>query len=152
MTNWPARYVDLAQFISTWSKDPSTKVGAVLFRKDGSIISMGYNGFPRGCSDDPALLGDRDMKLKLTIHAEENAILAAVRNGSTVEGACLAVTHHPCSRCAAKLSQAGIRQIYYVADDAFEERWADDVEVANSIFNQTGMLAVRMILEGNRSV
>lgn len=146
MTNWPARYVSLAEYISNWSKDPSTQVGAVLFRRDGSIISMGYNGFPRGVKDDPALLSDRDMKLKLTIHAEENAILAAVRNGSTVEGACLAVTHHPCSRCAAKLSQAGIRQIYYKSDLDFEERWAADVEVAESIFNQTGVLAVRMVI------
>lgn len=146
MTNWPARYVSLAEYISNWSKDPSTQVGAVLFRRDGSIISMGYNGFPRGVKDDPALLSDRDMKLKLTIHAEENAILAAVRNGSTVEGACLAVTHHPCSRCAAKLSQAGIRQIYYKSDLDFEERWAADVDVAESIFNQTGVLAVRMVI------
>lgn len=146
MTNWPARYVDLAEYVSKWSKDPSTQVGAVLFRKDGSIISMGYNGFPRGCSDDPTLLADRDIKLKMTIHAEENAILAAVRNGSTVEGAYLAVTHHPCSRCAAKLSQAGIRQIYYKSDLDFEERWADDIKVAESIFNQTGVLAVRMVI------
>lgn len=146
MSNWPGRYVALAHFISKWSKDPSTQVGAVIFRTDGSIISMGYNGFPRNCNDDPALLADRDMKLKLTLHAEENAILAAVRNGSTVEGACLAVTHHPCSRCAAKLSQAGIRQIYYVGDADFEERWAADVEVAESIFNQTGVLAVRMVI------
>lgn len=77
MTNWPERYLALADFISGWSKDPSTKVGAVLFRLDGSIISMGYNGFPRGVDDDPALLADRSVKLKMTIHAEENAILAA---------------------------------------------------------------------------
>ena len=142
MTNWPARYISLAEYISQWSKDPSTKVGAVLFRTDGSIISMGYNGFPRGMSDDPALLADREIKLKMTIHAEENAILAAVRNGSSVEGACVAVTHHPCSRCAAKLSQAGIRRVYYRPDAAFEERWADDVALARAMFNQLGVVHV----------
>ena len=152
MTNWPARYISLAEYISQWSKDPSTKVGAVLFRKDGSIISMGYNGFPRGCSDDPMLLEDRDIKLKMTIHAEENALLAAGRNGTSLEGACVAVTRHPCSSCAAKLSQAGIRQVYYIGDDDFEERWADDVALARHMFNQLGVLAVRMVLEGNRSV
>lgn len=146
MTNWPKRYLTLAEFISGWSKDPSTKVGAVLFRSDGSIISMGYNGFPRGMSDDPALLNDRTIKLKMTIHAEENAILSAVRNGSTLDGACLAVTRHPCSTCAAKLSQAGIRQVYYLADADFEERWADDVALARAMFNQTGVLAVRMVI------
>jgi dCMP deaminase len=152
MTNWPERYLALADFISGWSKDPSTKVGAVLFRLDGSIISMGYNGFPRGVDDDPALLADRSVKLKMTIHAEENAILAAVRNGSTVEGASLAVTRHPCSQCAAKLSQAGIQQVYYLVDEAFQARWADDVELAQNMFDQLRVLCVPMSLEGNRSV
>lgn len=152
MTDWPGRHLNLAEFISTWSKDPSTKVGAVLFRRDGSIISMGYNGFPRGVNDDPALMADRDIKLKMTIHAEENAILAAVRNGSTVEGACLAVTHHPCSQCAAKLSQAGIRYIHYRADNDFEHRWADDISMARHIFNQLGIIHIRVDEEGNRSV
>ena len=145
MTNWPKRYLTLAEFISGWSKDPSTKVGAVLFRSDGSIISMGYNGFPRGMSDDPALLNDRTIKLKMTIHAEENAILSAVRNGSTLDGACLAVTRHPCSTCAAKLSQAGIRQVYYLADADFEERWADDVALARAMFNQLGVVLVPVV-------
>jgi dCMP deaminase len=149
MTDWPGRHLNLAEFISGWSKDPSTKVGAVLFRRDGSIISMGYNGFPRGVNDDPALMADRDIKLKMTIHAEDNAILAAVRNGSTVEGAYLAVTRHPCSACAAKLTQAGIRQVYYRADEDFEMRWADDLELATDIFNQLGVLVWS---EGNRSV
>ena len=149
MTDWPGRHLNLAEFISGWSKDPSTKVGAVLFRRDGSIISMGYNGFPRGVNDDPALMTNRDIKLKMTIHAEDNAILAAVRNGSTVEGAYLAVTRHPCSACAAKLTQAGIRQVYYRADEDFEMRWADDLELAKDIFNQLGVLVWS---EGDRSV
>jgi dCMP deaminase len=145
MTNWPIRYIKLAEFISEWSKDPSTQVGAVLFRRDGSIISMGYNGFPRGIKDDPALLTDRHIKLKMTIHAEENAILAAVRNGSTVEGAYLAVTHHPCSTCAAKLSQAGIRHVYYRANQDFEHRWADDIHTAQHIFNQLGIMHIKIV-------
>lgn len=145
MTNWPERYLALADFISGWSKDPSTKVGAVLFRLDGSIISMGYNGFPRGVDDDPALLADRSVKLKMTIHAEENAILAAMRNGSTVEGASLAVTRHPCSGCAAKLSQAGIRRVYYLSDEDFEVRWADDIALAKHMFNQLGVMLIPVV-------
>lgn len=152
MTNWPARYVDLAEYVSKWSKDPSTQVGAVLFRGDGSIISMGYNGFPRGVKDDPALLYDRDIKLKMTIHAETNALLAAGRNGTSLEGAYLAVTRHPCSQCAAKLSQAGIKQVYYVQNLEFEHRWADDIALAKHIFNQLGVMHIQMVLEGNRSV
>lgn len=109
---------------------------------------MGYNGFPRGCSDDPVLLADRDIKLKMTIHAEENALLAAVRNGSNVEGACVAVTRHPCSQCAAKLSQAGIKQVYYVSDEGFEERWADDVALARHILNQLGVVHVAVVDSG----
>ena len=148
MTNWQSRHLELAQFISTWSKDPSTKVGAVLFREDGSIISMGYNGFPRGVKDDPKLMSDRGIRLKMTLHAEVNAILAAGRNGTNLSWAQLAVTRHPCSQCAAQLSQAGIKYVRYISDPDFEERWADDITIARNIFRQTGVKLVKVSPEG----
>lgn len=131
--NWPHKYLQLATFVSSWSKDPSTKVGAVLFRPDGSIISLGYNGFARGADDSIERMLDRDTKLRLTIHAEENAILAAGRNGTPLEGAEIAVTHHPCASCASKLVQAGIRSIHYWAEPEFESRWVKDLALAQEV-------------------
>jgi dCMP deaminase len=127
------RYLDLARLVATWSKDPSTKVGAVIFRPDGSVISLGYNGFPRGVDDTPL---DRDLKLKITIHAEENAILAAGRNGTSLENACIVSTHHPCARCAAKIVQTGIKRVWFASDDAFEDRWSQELALSRALMDQ----------------
>jgi dCMP deaminase len=89
-----------------WSKDPSTKVGCLLVRET-IILSTGYNGIPRGVKDLPERM-ERPAKYLWTSHAEENAVAQAARNGVRVEGATAYVTHHPCSRCARSLIQAGV--------------------------------------------
>lgn len=132
-TDWPYRYLNLASHVAAWSKDPSTKVGSVIFRPDGSIISLGYNGFARGADDSVERMLDRETKLRLTIHAEENAILAAGRNGTPLEGAEVAVTHHPCASCASKLVQSGIRTVYYWSDQEFESRWVKDLALSEEV-------------------
>ncbi len=71
---WDLRYLDLAKLISTWSKDPSTQVGAILVRPNNSIASTGYNGFPPGHDDSQELYADREYKYKHVIHAEHNAV------------------------------------------------------------------------------
>jgi dCMP deaminase len=132
-SRWVSRYLGLAHLVATWSKDPSTKVGAVIFRPDGSVISLGYNGFPRGVDDTPL---DRDLKLQITIHAEENAILAAGRNGTGLDDACMVVTHHPCPRCTAKIVQSGIRRVWFATDDAFEDRWSQELVISRALMEQ----------------
>jgi len=77
---WHLRFLDLAKHISNWSKDPSTKVGAVIFDSDKRIISVGYNGFPKNISDDPEKYLNREIKYQMVVHAEINAILFAQRN------------------------------------------------------------------------
>lgn len=137
---WPARYLTLAEFVAGWSKDPSTKVGSVIFREDGSIISLGYNGFARGVFDAPEMLAERELRLKLTIHAEENAILSAGRNGTPLHGAKIVVTHHPCARCASKIVQAGITEVWWRRDTGhFSERWKDDLTLAQSVLEGAGV-------------
>jgi deoxycytidylate deaminase len=75
-TKWHKRYLELAKHISTWSKDPSTQVGAVVVTESGREY-VGYNGFPHGIADTEARLTDREKKYKLTIHAEKNALRKA---------------------------------------------------------------------------
>jgi dCMP deaminase len=77
---WDVRFLRLAHEVAKWSKDPSTKVGCILV-KDKKVISMGYNGFPAGISDDLSRLEDRSIKYEITVHAEVNAVTNAALHG-----------------------------------------------------------------------
>ena len=91
MNKWVKRFFRLANEVATWSKDPSTKVGAVIVGENKQIISQGYNGFPRGVDDTEERYNNREIKYKMVVHAEMNAILNALYNGSSVKGATLYV-------------------------------------------------------------
>lgn len=131
MNKWDNRMLVLASMVATWSKDPSTGVGAVIVDSKNRVVSLGYNGFPRDVDDKPV---SRDEKLRRTIHAEENALLFA---GRPVQGCTLYVTHAPCARCAAKLIQSGIvRVVSLPLTDAFAERWVDDLLSADEMFTE----------------
>ncbi|CAH1654912.1 Uncharacterized deaminase in luxG 3'region [Hyphomicrobiales bacterium] len=125
----------MAELVGSWSKDSSTQVGAVIAHADNRVVSVGYNGPPRGVEDDPSI--HRDRKLRRTIHAEKNAILFA-RGGST--GATLYCTHHPCAQCAAMIVQAGIaRVVIPPSQPEFMNRWASDIQEAAWILNEAGV-------------
>ena len=94
---WHLRFLKLAEEVADWSKDPSTKVACILV-KDRRIISTGFNGFPRGISDDLETLLDRDKKYEITVHAEVNAVTAAALHGVSTDGCTAYVTFTPCSR------------------------------------------------------
>lgn len=107
---WDERFLLLAQHIAQWSKDPSTKCGAVIVRPDRTIVSLGYNGFPRGMSDAPELYKNRVVKYRRVIHAEMNAILTA--GAADLRDCCLYTWPiPPCERCAAHILQTGIRRV-----------------------------------------
>lgn len=125
---WVNRFLNLASVVGSWSKDNSTQVGAVIVDPRNRIVSVGFNGFPHGISDDTV---SREEKLRRTIHAEENALLFA---NTSVEGCTIYVTHHPCSRCAAKLIQVGIKKIIYA--DGLSENWGDEVRSAQYMLHE----------------
>lgn len=143
-SNWDLRFIGLAQHISTWSKDPSTKVGCVVVGEDREIRSTGFNGFPRGIKDDEERLTDREKKYPLICHAEENAIMHAARIGVSLKDSTAYVTWPPCSRCARSLIQAGIREIVYPETGKIPERWIEDFTISDSMLNEAGV-AVRTI-------
>lgn len=106
MTDWDKRHLNLAKFISKWSKDPRKKVGAVITERN-YVRGLGYNGFPRGIADTKARLVDPLIKLQLIIHAEVNALAAA--NG---QGDCIYVYPVlPCTQCLSNLIQSNIKRI-----------------------------------------
>lgn len=95
------------------SKDPRTRVGAAILTPDWGIVSMGYNGFPMGTPDDPAIWNDREQKYKHVIHAESNAIDFAHRN---LKGMMLVCNLFPCHLCAQRIAQNGIKTLWFSAD------------------------------------
>ena len=138
-TKWHDRFICLATEVSTWSRDPGTKVGCIIVDPLNRVVSLGFNGFPHGISDDTLRLQDRETKLRITIHAEENALLFAKKD---VTGYTAYVTHHPCSNCAAKLIQSGISKVVYKQDEVFESKWADSIALAKTLFSECGVEVV----------
>lgn len=136
MNKWDSRYLGLALHVAQWSKDPSTQVGAVIVDEKNRVVSLGFNGLPRAVQDKPM---SRERKLMSTIHAEENALLFANKD---VEDMTCYVSHPPCSRCAAKLIQAGIKRVVWLTPSQdFAERWAADMAVAQELYAEAGVLA-----------
>lgn len=106
---WNDRFLELATHISSWSKDPSRKVGCVI-AKEKHVVSLGYNGFPPGVKDLEGRMIDRATKLKFTQHAERNAIYNAKQS---LDGATLYTTLFPCCECAKTIISHGITKVVY---------------------------------------
>lgn len=135
---WTRRFMRIAKEISTWSKDPSTKVGAIAVR-DRRIIAQGYNGFPKGVYDDPKLLMDRERKYELTIHAEKNMIYNAAKEGISLQDADIYVWGLPtCSECAKALVQADVGSVTVSLECLEGDRWADSWDKAKNLYWETG--------------
>lgn len=115
---WDEYFMGVAHLSGMRSKDPNTQVGACIVSRDNKILSMGYNGFPCGCSDDEfpwAREGDElDTKYPFVTHSELNAILNY--RGGSLEGTKLYVSLFPCNECAKAIIQAGIRTVVYDSD------------------------------------
>ncbi|HUY94896.1 MAG TPA: dCMP deaminase family protein [Terracidiphilus sp.] len=134
MSDWDHRFLDMAALVSTWSKDPSTKVGAVITRGK-FVVSLGFNGHPAGVEDSAARLENRETKYKTIIHAELNAILSARQ---PLEGCTLyVVPFMPCSNCGAVIVQAGIKRVVTLENN--NERWAESFEITRTIFAEAGI-------------
>lgn len=142
---WHERFMYLAKEVSTWSKDPSTQVGCVLV-KDRRVISTGFNGFPRGLSDDLDRLTNREIKYEMTVHAEVNAVTTAALHGVSTDGCDAYVTFQPCSRCAAVLINAGICSVYVATND-IPERWLNNFILASKMLEEAGILLKNLSLQ-----
>lgn len=139
MSKWDVRYLNLAKEVSTWSKDPSSKIGAVAVGSKGQVLSQGYNGFPRGIFDGGARLKDRELKYKYIVHAEQNLIYNATYNGVSLDGATLYVTGLPvCSECAKGVIQVGIKRVVMPEQD-IKENWKESWDYSKVFFSEAGV-------------
>ena len=114
--SWDEYFMGVALLAARRSKDPSTQVGACIVSPDNIIISTGYNGMPKGCSDDefPWAREGEDTKYPYVVHAELNAILNA--NGRDLRGSRIYVALFPCNECAKAIIQSGVKQVIYLSD------------------------------------
>ena len=136
---WDGFYVGLAKYMSTASKDPSTKCGTSIIRPDNTVASLGYNGFPRGIKDRVEWLNNREEKYKRVIHGEMNALLNA---REPLVGYTLYTYPGPCSceRCTVHIIQAGIKKIVApLADPIHAERWAESIAVSKELYKEAGV-------------
>ncbi len=135
---WDRYFLTIAAQVAEASKDPSTKVGALIVRPDRSVASLGYNGFPRGIADTAERLNNRDLKLGLVVHGEINAILSAREplHGYTL----YTWPFLTCSKCALQVGQAGIARV--VAPFVDNERWNASFADAIAIYEEMGVECV----------
>lgn len=139
--NWDEYFIGVAKLSAKRSKDPNTQVGACIVSEDNKILSMGYNGFPRGCSDeefpwgkDLELIDPYNAKYLYSTHSELNAILNY--RGGSLEGSKIYVTLFPCNECAKAIIQAGIKTIIY-EDDKYAN--SPSVRASKRMLNAAGV-------------
>jgi dCMP deaminase len=148
MSKWPIRFLDLAKTISTWSLDPSTKIGCVVINDKRQVLSIGYNGFPRSINDTDERLLDRETKYKYVVHAEANAIYNACQNGVSLEGSTIYIYGLPiCNECAKAIIQVGIKKVVMMYGD-IPEKWSESFKFSEKMFREAEVMMMHYNLDG----
>ncbi len=134
MSKWSERFMHLAEHVATWSKDPSTQVGCVIVDKHNRVVSLGFNGFPRGVKDIVNRYEDKETKYLFVAHAERNALDNAPLS---VEGCTLYSPLLPCNECAKSIIQKGITKVvsYEPIEDRPYLRW----DITKQMFHEAGV-------------
>jgi len=143
------KYFKLAQHqADLFSKDPSTKVGAIILAPESlQILSLGFNGMPRKIDESISERWERPIKYKFVEHAERNAIYNACRHGTPLEGSIAVITMYPCCDCTRALIQSGIKLIVSKIPDYEHHRWGEDFKISYEMFEEAGV--DQMFLENN---
>ncbi len=130
--DWASYWMKMAYLVAERSKDPRTKIGTLLV-KDNTLISTGYNGFPRGVRDLPERYNDRDLKYKLVAHSEANSVTTAARIGISTAGSTCYTFGIPCHECCKVLIQGGIKEIvcHRQWPDMTHSIWLESIKISN---------------------
>lgn len=131
MSKWSMRFMKLAEHVAQWSKDPSTQVGCVIVDQQNRVVSLGFNGFPRGVKDIAARYENKDVKYLFVAHAERNALDNAPLS---VEGCTLYSPLLPCNECAKSIIQKGIKKVVSYEPD--EDRPHLHWEITKKMFQE----------------
>ena len=147
---WDTYFLRKALLAASMSKDPSTKVGAVLVGPDREVRADGFNGFPRGIADTKERLECREVKLDLVVHAEMNAILSAARVGTPTKGCTMYLVATeagggkvwggpPCARCVVEVIQAGVVEVVSIPRKNVPSRWHASLDRAQELLVEAGV-------------
>ena len=141
---WHRKYMDLAEKISEWSKDPSTKVGAVIVSKEGQILAQGYNGFPRKIKDLKTRLNNRNVKLDYIVHAEMNAIYNSSLSGVSLKNSTLYVYGLPvCHECSKGIIQVGVSTVV-IEKNKENVKWKKSCDLAKEILKEASIKIIEI--------
>ena len=153
---WHSRFMEVAFLISTWSKDPSTKTGAVVVGPEKEIRAVGYNGFVRGVDDDKPERKERPTKYDFFEHAERNAVYNSSLTGTSLKGCVMYATHFPCTDCARAIIQAGIKMVVtnevIIDENTPAGTWRDKLKFSEEMFNEAGVQLKILSLKNKTSV
>lgn len=140
---WHTRFMEVAKLVATWSKDESTKVGAVVVGPDREIRSTGYNGVVRGVDDDIPERLERPTKYDFFEHAERNAVYNACLIGASLKGCVIYVTAMPCPDCARAIIQSGIKMVVThkveIDENTPTGTWRDKLIYSEQMFKEAGI-------------
>ena len=140
--DWCQYFMSMAYLVAMKSKDPSTKVGAVIVGPDNEIRSTGFNGLPRGMDDTLLERHEKPIKYKLYEHAERNALYNAARMGIDVNGCTIYTQGTPCVDCARGIIQSGIKKLvvdlFWDKDDNRKE-WVESMAYARAMLKECGV-------------
>lgn len=136
MTDWHQRFMDLAHYISTWSKYPGRHIGSVIADDRHTVISIGYNGSPRGCDDKDLTKYESNVKYFYAEHAERNALYNASRS---VIGCTIYSTLFPCADCARAIIQCGITKVVTYTPPMTDSYFGPHFLAAKKMFEETNV-------------
>lgn len=139
MEKWDKKFIKLSKHVSVWSKDKNKKVGAVIVDSDNIVLSMGYNGIPRGCDDTDESRYERPTKYLFTEHAERNAIYHAARHGVSLKECKMYVTLFPCADCARAMIQSGITKLVAPEPNLNHEVWGEHFKAAIQMMKEANV-------------
>jgi dCMP deaminase len=137
--SWDQRWMSLAQHVAQWSKDRSRKIGCVIVDDRQVLVSLGWNGFPRGINDDIGYRHAKPGKYLWTEHAERNAIFNAAAKGVSTFGCTIYLPWFPCPDCARGIIQAGITDVVGVKSDPSDPQWGDMMELSRLMLLEAGV-------------
>lgn len=157
--SWDEAFMAIAILIGQRSKDPNTQVGACIVNEDKIVVGLGYNGFPKGCSDDEfpwrrhvpenASPEQRvtETKYAYVVHAEVNAILNS--NQQSLKGCTMYVALFPCNECAKHIIQSGIGEVVYMSD---KYAHLPEYKASRRMFNAAGVRLRQFIPTRHRQI
>lgn len=147
---WDQYFMSMSYFVAMKSKDPSTKIGAVIVGPDQEVRSTGYNGLPRGVNDNIPERDTRPTKYFYYEHAERNAILNAARMGIRTEGCTMYTPGLPCADCCRAIIQSGIKKLIFDwrwdaearLNTESNQKWLESCSYSKNMFSESGVEVV----------